>query len=254
METAESHGVKYGCKIPKGGCLTKPQLAHKNKYEVPHWRGWESPRAGHVYDLEGPDSAAVGMAPAPRVGSSELAAEMAEVYAMAILRDVPFSVIAKGGDAKLCAGKGTAKLSGNQIVDLLSDMPFYSGENAVSSTPRHVDESKLNQFERNRRIARTGSLTGGLTTANLFRGSSPGVQAGPYVSQFMLAGSNSLSCRPASASFTFPGVSSEFGLEQGFIRYGAQVIDQRSLTHKGCLDYMTCWHSWLEVQKRRQPE
>src|SRR5690606_8030657 len=27
------------------------------------WRGWESPRAGHVFELEGPDAGAVGMAP-----------------------------------------------------------------------------------------------------------------------------------------------------------------------------------------------
>jgi hypothetical protein len=248
METAESRGTPFRCKIPKGRCLSKKELADKQAYNLPHWRGWESPRAGHAYELEGPDAGSVGMAPAPRVGSSELAAEMAELYAMAILRDVPFTVIGNGGKAKLCETKGDALLSSQQIVDLLNGMSFYSGVDLVSSTPEHVGDDKLNRFERDRRFARTGSLAGGLTTQNLFRGSSPGVTSGPYISQFMLVGSNSLSCRPEPASFDFPGLSSEFGLEQGFIAYGSQVVDQRSLVHKGCLDYMTCWHSWLDVQ------
>ena len=58
------------------------------------WRGWESPRAGHYFDLQGPDPDAVGMPPAPELGSEELTAEMAEVYALALLRDVPFTDIA----------------------------------------------------------------------------------------------------------------------------------------------------------------
>jgi hypothetical protein len=248
MENAESRKVPLNCEVPKGACLSKKELADKQGYDLPHWRGWESPRAGHAYDLEGPDAGAVGMAPAPRVGSSELSAEMAEVYAMALLRDVPFTVIESGGKAKLCEGKGDAERSSQEIVDLLNSMKFYSGAMPVSSTPGHVDDSGLNGFERDRRIGRTGTLAGGLTTQNLFRGSSPGATSGPYISQFMLVGSNSLSCRPDPASFDFPGVSSEFGLEQGFIAYGSQIVDQRSLVHKGCLDYMTCWPSWLDVQ------
>ena len=130
------------------------------------WRGWESPRAGHVYELEGPDSGAVGMAPAPRVGSSELAAEMAEVYGLALLRDVPFTVICEGGAKRLCPSvdkSGKAKLSARKIVDLLNCMTFYSGDAAVSSTPHMVDDTGLNRFERNRRFGRTQSLDGALT-------------------------------------------------------------------------------------------
>ena len=69
VETAKSRNVSFSCK-------TKFVCGERKKVE---WRGWESPRAGHVYELQGPDAGAVGMAPAPRVGSSELAAEMAEV-------------------------------------------------------------------------------------------------------------------------------------------------------------------------------
>jgi hypothetical protein len=52
----------------------KPTTLVKRK---PAWRGWESPLAGHVHELRGPDAGAVGMAPAPRIQSSALAAEMA---------------------------------------------------------------------------------------------------------------------------------------------------------------------------------
>ena len=216
--------------------------------QIPKWRGWESPRSGHVYELEGPDSGSVGMAPAPRVGSSELAVEMAEVYGLALLRDVPFTKICEGGGERLCASDenpGSAELSAQEIVDLLAGMAFYSGVDPVSSTPGSVDGTKLNRFERNRRFARTAGAP--LTPANVFRGSTPGALAGPYISQFMLIGGTSLAGSDNSNS-GFPGREAEFGLQDGFIPYGSLTIDQRTLTHKNCLDHMTDWPSWLDVQ------
>lgn len=49
-----------------------------------------NPRAGLAFDLEGPDSAAVAMPPAPAVDSAQAAGEAVELYWMALLRDVPF--------------------------------------------------------------------------------------------------------------------------------------------------------------------
>ena len=216
----------------------------------PEWRGWESPRGGHVYDLEGPDAGAVGMAPAPRVGSSELAAEMAEVYALAILRDVPFTEICQGGGQRLCAGDkgpGQAVLSADELVKLLNAMPFYSGKNPVSSTPHQVDDGGLNGFERNRRFARTLSDTGQLTAQTAFRGSTKGALSGPYLSQFLLIGWNSRAGSTAAAS-PHPGTAASFGLTDGLIRYGALSIDQRVVGHKNCVDWMTEWCPWLDVQ------
>jgi len=211
------------------------------------WRGWESPRSGHVYELQGLDCGAVGMAPAPRVSSSEMAAEMAEVYGLAILRDVPFSEIQQGTGKQLCEGGGDAKLNASEVVNLLADMPFYDGNNIISSTPLHTDDSGLNHFERSRRLARTGSLSGGLSTDNVFRGSTPGAITGPYISQFMLAGTNSLVGGTGGVP-SYPGKKSNFDAEDGYISYGNQIIDQRVLVHKPCLDYMTDWTSWLDVQ------
>lgn len=126
--SAKDHGVSCHCSI-KDTCHGEADV---------EWRGWESPRAGHVYDLQGPDAGACGMAPAPRVGSSELAAEMAEVYALAILRDVPFTTICHGGAEKLCTSSDdvvNAELSASDIVKLLNGMPFYTGGLPVPNRP-----------------------------------------------------------------------------------------------------------------------
>ncbi|MEM9378881.1 MAG: bromoperoxidase [Planctomycetota bacterium] len=213
----------------------------------PPWRGWESPRSGHAFDLEGPDAAAVGMAPAPRVGSSELAAEMAEVYALALLRDVPFTTIRDGGDDQLIgmnAAASKAQRSAQDLVDDLNSMPFFSGAGRTSSAPGAV---ALDAFERGRRWSRTLSDSGALTPNSAFRGSTRGAHAGPYVSQFLLIGADSIAGAGNGMS-NFPRRRAAFDLEDGFIAYGTQVIDQRTITHKNGLDHMTNWASWLDVQ------
>ncbi len=220
---------------------------------APNWRGWESPRAGHVYELEGPDSGSLGMAPAPRVGSSELAAELAELYALALLRDVRFTDIVSGkSKSQLCADQGAmAVVSSADVVALLNAMSYYSGTDRVSSTPLEAGASDLNGFERDRRYARTRNpaqaLTAPLTPATAFRGSTKGAHAGPYISQFLLVGSNDRG-RVGGSATTHPGTAASYGFQQGLINYGALAIDQRSVTHKACLDYMTDWASWLDVQ------
>ncbi len=231
---------------------TEPAFQCTVNSQIPQWRGWESPRAGHVYELQGPDADSVGMAPAPRVGSSEKAAEMAEVYALAILRDVPFTSICAGDSAKqLCDGDSDAQLTSAQVVDALNSMPFFSGTNATSSTPPYVDASGLNNFERNRRLARTqddsNPFDAPLTTETVFRGSTKGALTGPYLSQFMLIGNTGLA-GPGGGAASFPGKDAGYDLQDGFIRYGSLSIDQRSTVHKSCLDHMTDWPTWRDVQ------
>jgi hypothetical protein len=53
-------------------------------------RALSYPLAGLAFDLEGPDPQALTLPPAPRIDGPEVAAEMAELYWMALLRDVPF--------------------------------------------------------------------------------------------------------------------------------------------------------------------
>ena len=237
VRSAKDHGVEYNCKKKTA---KKPNKQDKEEDLQFKWRGWESPRAGHVYELQGPDSGAVGMAPAPRVGSSELAAEMAEVYGLALLRDVRFTDIAKGQGNKMCDDKGDqeSELSAQQILDELNCMPYFTlnKDKLNSSTPGQTNQKCLNQFEYNRRAARTGGdVEELLTLQTLFRGSAPGADVGPYISQFMFVGDKS--------RFT-----DKHSIKDGLINFGTQSINQQVDVHKSCLDYMTNWSSWLDVQ------
>ncbi|MEM6701548.1 MAG: vanadium-dependent haloperoxidase [Acidobacteriota bacterium] len=230
---------------PAFQCTVDDPCCPDNDPKPPSWRGWESPRAGHVYELQGPDAGAVGMAPAPRVGSSELAVEMAEVYGLALLRDVPFAEIESGTGRTSCyEGKRGTTLNARQIVRRIAAMPFF-GRDPVSSTPGQTG-CRLNSFERNRRDARLNA-DGRLTPQVAFRGSTPGAQVGPYVSQFLLVGSPSLASAPAVPP-ECDGYDAAFDLEDGLIRYGSITINQRTLTHRRCVDFMTDWASWLDVQ------
>lgn len=127
------------------------------------FRGWESPRSGHAYDLEGPDTSEVGMAAAPRLGSAELVAEVAEVYAMALLRDCTFREIEDGSSKKNPAGN-----SPKDVIHALS---------------------KIKGFEFRGHAGETGIA---ISKETVFRGSTLGSYTGPYMSQFMLQGAKAV--------------------------------------------------------------
>ncbi|MEM6463304.1 MAG: vanadium-dependent haloperoxidase [Pseudomonadota bacterium] len=170
-------------------------------------RAWEAPTAGVVYDLQGPDAQAVTMPPAPPLCSDELTFEMAEVYEQALLRDEPFtSFVGSAGAVQ-------------DSADRLNALPFASAN-----------------FPGSR--GRTTAAGGTLDAQTVFRGSSPGVEIGPYLSQFMLIGNRDLAAPNTGAA----------GVAEGLIRYGAQVIDQRVPAAPANADYMQTWPEWLEVQ------
>lgn len=168
-------------------------------------RKWEAPTAGVVYDLQGPDCQAVTMPPAPALGSLELSYEMAEVYELALLRDYPLSAFEEG------------KPDIQTSLDRLNQIDFdISG--ASGTRPRKGG---------------IGDDVGKITPQTAFRGSAPGVERGPYLSQFLLLGNGSVAGDRTPAD--------------GLIAYGAQTIDQRvPVALKK--DFMTCWDEWLEVQ------
>jgi hypothetical protein len=68
--------------IPPG--FTPPAGSGKKYFKL------TNPVSGLAFDLEGPDSHALSMPPPPKLRSEDAAAEMAELYWMAILRDVDF--------------------------------------------------------------------------------------------------------------------------------------------------------------------
>jgi hypothetical protein len=113
-----------------------------------------NPQAGLAFDLEGPDAQAVTIKPAPRIDQPENSAEMAELYWMAVLRDVAFSDY---------AGNPLA----GQAADSLTD--------------------EFTRFTGPRQEVSPGNFR--VTPATLFRGFTAGDLVGPYVSQFLLKGS-----------------------------------------------------------------
>jgi hypothetical protein len=89
----------------------------------------------------------------------------------------------------------------------------------------------------NGEFARFGG-TAPVTAQNVFRGIYPGEQVGPYVSQFLVKGS------------TDPRKPNGLGLDgnEGFISYGARVIDQRLIPAASGVDHLTDFPTWLDAQ------
>ena len=117
---------------------------------------YHSPQAGQAFDLEGADSHATYVKPAPAFSSAERAGEAVENYWLAICRDVNF--IDYGTNANTDARVGYP----NGVTQAACD-----------------DLSAMSDFR--------GPKDGGLVTpATLFRANFPGALTGPYISQFLL--------------------------------------------------------------------
>lgn len=124
-----------------------------------------SPEGAFAFDLEGRDSHALAIPPAPSVTSAQTGAEAVEHYWAALLRDVPFS-----------------EYPGNALVaDAVADL------------------NKLSFLRSNA----NGEFPFPVTAQNLFRGrflSGDGNVQGPYVSQFLVQPSF-LGAQPLSQQF-----------------------------------------------------
>ncbi|MEL7022274.1 MAG: vanadium-dependent haloperoxidase [Pseudomonadota bacterium] len=193
--------------------LQKYWKSHKAKKNNVSIRAWESQGAGNTFDLEGPDAQATFMPPAPALGSAELTAEMGEVYAQALLRDVPFTAMSLGTNAS-----ATDKNRVKTMVDKLNQLDWFAGN------------VEPNEFEASR-------LRESLLPHTAFRGITPGDDVGPYISQFLLAGNRGIN-----------GRDEERNRADGLVTYGAINIDQRVRFACPGVDYMTTWPEWLDVQ------
>ena len=105
-----------------------------------------NPQAAFAFDLEGADSHALFIPPAPSFSSARELVEIAENYWMALTRDVPFTEYETNPLVKAAA----EDLRQYKCLDLPDD-PLAT----IPTTPE-----------------------------NLFRGNAPGEQVGPYISQF----------------------------------------------------------------------
>jgi membrane-associated phospholipid phosphatase len=104
-----------------------------------------NPQCGMAFDMEGADASSFFQPPAPAFASKEIAAEIAENYWMAFLRDVPYS------------DYETNPIAASAAADLNLFGADFKG-------PRDTNEL--------------------VTPKVLFRGLTPGDKVGPYLSQF----------------------------------------------------------------------
>jgi hypothetical protein len=194
-------------------------------------RGWEAPESGQTLEPHGPDSHSVTMAAAPQLESDQLAFEIAEVYWLALLRDVPLTEF-NDNPQGLTSGCGASNDA--TIADAVADL------NAMAYAIGGFKEAAAEAagiYSRSRQTDENGALTPG----NIFRGATPGDLRGPYLSQFMLLGAPQPAGGAQAASI--PAIRS------GKIGYGAQTISQKFQPHLACLDHMTDRQSFLDVQE-----
>ena len=107
-----------------------------------------NPQSAYAYQLEGADSHALSMAPAPTFASCEAAANLEELYWMSLVRDVSFQ------------------------------------DYTAATPPALITEAiqRLNQLK----DFRGPKVNGQVTAATLFRDTLPGSTRGPFLSQFLL--------------------------------------------------------------------
>lgn len=229
----EQHDPTYFARVKLygGKFLTEETAQFPDQSDA--YRQWESPTAGHAYVLEGPDPFSLTMPPAPEAGSAEFAAEIAEVYQMALSRDWPIAAfmdeslvanICKTNDTDVSAACRDRLTRSNRLVtaaaDRLAEMRWFQGVSAQNDTP--------GAEERARRRFNKAISPAGLNASTIFRGEGEDGWATPFLSQFMVAGTGDRAT--------------------GRIAYGAQTIDQKVNVAFPNKDYMTRWNDWVDVQ------
>lgn len=213
FSTAVKHGAKF--KVEKVDDKYKITDETEPKF-LKDFRQWEAPTAGIVFELEGPDAQAVTMRPAPPLldasgnPNPELVLEMAEVYELAILRDQPF----------------------NKFESVAPD------DNDIKASLKRLNALSYikNQTGRPRKVNSSGHLD----EQTVFRGSSPGVEVGPYLSQFLLIGNTD---RNGNGS-----------VDEGLITYGVLHIDQKVPVATPGEDYMRTMDKYVIVQRGIKPD
>lgn len=210
------------------------------------YRQWESPTAGHSYELQGPDPQAITMPPAPQAGSTEFAAEMAEVYTMALVRDEPAaafmsqSLINGLSTVNLDDGALTAVTNATKKSAVTSHGKIVKHAKALNKLTWFRDKSGTNGFDLpSKNIAGRRRHGETQTVNNIFRGAGEDATETPFLSQFMVMGTS----EPGTK-----GANRLKGRATGRIAYGAQLIDQRVRVATPKVDYMQNWASWLDVQ------
>ncbi len=156
-------------------------------------RRYVNPLAAVAGGGTGVDAFDVKLPPAPQLASRQAGTELIELYWMALLRDTPFAQ----WDGCESAGAATEEL------------------NRLNAPEPRLGEERFTQH-----YGADGQLAADITTQRLFRGSAPGDDVGPYVSQFLLQD----------------------------IPYGTYTIAQKQHRLADRADYLDTWEAWLTTQ------
>ena len=133
-DTIEAMGLPGTLETVPGGALPSMTTYFPNVPAMTMAAPFINPMAGGSKETLGPDPKSLNMIPAPSVLSNGTAAEMVELYWMALLRDVPFAdfdtdpgVAAALVDVRTCYLKALAAESGGGALRLGTDLPQMAG-------------------------------------------------------------------------------------------------------------------------------
>jgi len=107
-----------------------------------------NPQAGLSFDLQGPDAHSIALPPAPRLDSAEIAAEMAELYWMAILRDIRFNDYAANADVAAAAASMSpfSDFRGPKIAGAVTPASLFRGFTSGDLVGPYVSQFLLQPF------------------------------------------------------------------------------------------------------------
>lgn len=205
--------------VPRGS-LTPPFAINAESSAIKSGAKFTSPMAGAAAENHGPDPKSLEMPPAPPIQSLSTAAEMTELYWMALLRDVPLLAFEPSSGTTQCFNVAAADR--DLVNDALDELKKEFGD--AIKLDAHLDGGlRLGLDLPKELILKNGCPCGerlDLDRATLFRSGLHDEQYGPLVSQFFIRD----------------------------IRYGVQHIDQKQAPYRMGKDFLTHHDDWLRAQ------
>ncbi len=180
-----------------------------------------SPLAGAAHEEHGPDPKDLDMIPAPGVLSASAAAEMTELYWMALLRDVPllaFEPPCKSKDPCVQVDKADRDAVDDAVKELRKVF-----NDALDTDAELEGGLRLRQDLPFEAVSKNGCPCGerlDIERATLFRSGLHDEHFGPIISQFFIR----------------------------LIPYGTQTIDQKQVPYILGKDFLTQHDDWLRAQ------
>ncbi len=213
----------------------------------PEIRQLVDPQAGVAFDLEGPDAPSAAtyrasltperMLVAPRFETPWLAADVGEVYLMALVRDVPLNRL---------VGDSSSNPRITKAVELINQFTDYRGP--VDATTQRVTPQTLFRG-------------GNILSARRDSGNASdhvGELDGPHLSQFLLIGSRIDNMFPPQRLGGGKGAPSgsqgvQLRREDGQVVYGTLTINQKQFEVREDLDFITDYATWLSILQGVDP-